>query len=62
MIFDGVMLSAGVSSSAAPSSGFTPSVMVPRVKAPEVESVSTPRFRTIGASAENSMPVIRTSA
>ncbi len=56
------MLSAGVPSSDSPSSGFTPSVIVPRVNAPDAASVSTPRPTGIGASAENSTPLIRTSA
>ena len=62
MTFDGVMLSAGVSSSDSPSSGLTPSVIVPRVNAPDAISVSTPRPIRIGASTLNSTPVIRTSA
>jgi hypothetical protein len=49
------MLSAGVSSRLMPP-GPVPSTIVPRVKAPEPDRVSTPRRVTSGASTENSSP------
>ena len=59
--FAGVMLSNGVPANELLSSGLTPSVMVPRVNAAAPVTVSTPGRNTIGAAAEISMPVMRTS-
>ena len=56
------MLSAGVSASDCALSGLTPSVIVPRMNAPDVDTISTPRPTTNGASAEYSTPLMRTSA